>query len=203
MDLSSGIVSRLPTLAHLTDATEFSSSVRLWPTPQASEAKSDTLNVEGRKDRGKQIMLCHAVRMWPTPTLSGNYNWKGTSKQSGDGLATAAKMWPTPRVQMATRKVEKRKYKSGEKRHDNLEEEVAERMWPTPRASEWKGVGPLGSKSHDYRLQKGYLDATAQDREQISGALNPQWVSWLMGLPMDWCDMPDELPKESQTEQKS
>ena len=34
--------------------------------------------------------------MWPTPTVCGNYNRKGASKTSGDGLATAVRMWPTP-----------------------------------------------------------------------------------------------------------
>lgn len=34
--------------------------------------------------------------IWPTPTVCGNYNRKGASKTSGDGLATAVKKWPTP-----------------------------------------------------------------------------------------------------------
>ena len=35
---------------------------------------------------------------WPTPTLHGNYNRKGASQNSGDGLETAVKkeLWPTP-----------------------------------------------------------------------------------------------------------
>ena len=33
---------------------------------------------------------------WPTPTVNGNYNRKGLSKSSGNGLATAVKMFPTP-----------------------------------------------------------------------------------------------------------
>jgi hypothetical protein len=34
--------------------------------------------------------------LWPTLTVCGNYNRKGASATSGDGLATAVKMWPTP-----------------------------------------------------------------------------------------------------------
>jgi DNA (cytosine-5)-methyltransferase 1 len=37
-----------------------------------------------------------ASGLWPTPTEDGNYNRKGASKTSGDGLATAARNWPTP-----------------------------------------------------------------------------------------------------------
>ena len=33
--------------------------------------------------------------LWPTPTVNGNHNRKGLTKNSGDGLATAVK-WPTP-----------------------------------------------------------------------------------------------------------
>lgn len=32
-------------------------------------------------------------------------------------------------------------------------------LWPTPRATEWKGCGPVGSKSHQHRLKRHYLDA--------------------------------------------
>jgi DNA (cytosine-5)-methyltransferase 1 len=53
--------------------------------------------------------LGFAVRHWPTPTVTGNHNRKGVSKNSGDGLATAVKNWPTPTCH-------DRKGKSGAKR---------------------------------------------------------------------------------------
>jgi hypothetical protein len=85
-------------------------------------------------------------------------------------------------------------------------------LWPTPRASEWKGTGPIGSKSHAHRLAKGYLDATvlqfatpqARDyrtgqtkrwdnpersrnlNDQIGGSLSADWVEALMGFPIGW-----------------
>jgi hypothetical protein len=65
-------------------------------------------------------------------------------------------------------------------------ERNAGRIWPTPRAAEHKGVGPLGSRSHDHRLAKGYLDATVQEAEGITGKLNPDWEEWLVGLPPGW-----------------
>ena len=69
------------------------------------------------------------------------------------------------------------------------------KMWPTPRASEWKGVGPLSSKSHIYRLNRYYLDATVQEVEQVSGHLNPDWVeTYLMGFPAGWTNLKE--PRE-------
>jgi hypothetical protein len=45
------------------------------------------------KDR---TAACHSsltpqVRIYPTPTVCGNYNKKGASKTSGDGLATVVR----------------------------------------------------------------------------------------------------------------
>ena len=42
--------------------------------------------------------------LWPTPTVCGNYNRKGASPNSGDGLATAVKrsLWPTPTATLGT-----------------------------------------------------------------------------------------------------
>lgn len=37
-----------------------------------------------------------AFGLWPTPTVHGNYNKPGASKNSGTGLATAVRTWPTP-----------------------------------------------------------------------------------------------------------
>ena len=41
--------------------------------------------------------------LWPTPTVCGNYNRKGASANSGDGLATAVKAWPTPTASLGTK----------------------------------------------------------------------------------------------------
>lgn len=60
------------------------------------------------------------------------------------------------------------------------------RLYPTVRAAEWKGVGPIGSRSHKSRLRKRYLDATVQELEQNTGTLNPEWVEWLQGFPATW-----------------
>jgi hypothetical protein len=60
--------------------------------------------------------------------------------------------------------------------------------WPTIRASEYKGCGPLGSKSHSYRVSKFYLDAVAQERTGATGRLNPSWCEWLMGVPIGWTE---------------
>jgi hypothetical protein len=64
---------------HPNRGTTLGGAVRIWPTPTTSEAKSDTLNIQNRINKGKQIMLCHAVRMeptqeMPTPQHGGSLN---------------------------------------------------------------------------------------------------------------------------------
>lgn len=54
-----------------------------WPTPVADGAQGGT-------------SLGWAVRNVPTPTVHGNYNRKGASRNSGNGLATWVKHVPTP-----------------------------------------------------------------------------------------------------------
>lgn len=67
----------------------------LWPTPVADGDRT-TNYAQGGSSLG------FAVRNWPTPTVTGNHNRKGASKNSGDGLATAVKTWPTPTSSMLT-----------------------------------------------------------------------------------------------------
>jgi hypothetical protein len=70
---------------------------------------SKTLPRSGMMQGGlywEQLMLERLTKeigcgLWPTPTVCGNYNRKGASATSGDGLATAVKMWPTPQAQDA------------------------------------------------------------------------------------------------------
>ena len=76
-------------------------------------------------------------------------------------------------------------------------------LWPTPRESEYKGVGPLGSKSHKYMLERQYLGATVQEVGQVSGALNPTWVEWLMGFPLGWTVLEHWVTRSSRKSLKS
>lgn len=61
--------------------------------------------------------------------------------------------------------------------------------WPTPRASEYKDCGPVGSKSQVHMDNKSYLCAKVKDPSMPSGCLNPEWVEWLMGVPIGWTEL--------------
>lgn len=73
---------------------------------------------------------------------------------------------------------------------ENLEAIVG--LLPTPRASEHKGVGPIGSSSHNADVKHGYLGATLQQRTGQSFQLSHRYVLEMMGFPTWWCDIPME-----------
>ena len=79
----------------------------------------------------------NASGYWPTPTVCGNYNRKGASVNSGDGLATAVRMWPTPRASEDNRSPEayaRMQAKRGRGPEDISSLSVAVKLWPTPCA---------------------------------------------------------------------
>ena len=61
--------------------------------------------------------------------------------------------------------------------------------WPTPRASEYKDCGPVGSKSHAHMEKRLYLCAKVKEESMPRGHLNPDWVEWLMGVPIGWTEL--------------
>ena len=109
-----------------------------------------------------------ACGSWPTPTVCGNYNRKGLSKTSGDGLATAVKKWPTPQAHKTTR--------SGE----------IVNVDGTP----WDGIRKPHSKTTGRQITTALADAVAHGGDQTQPTtLNPAWVEWLMNWPVGWTSL--------------
>jgi len=61
-----------------------------------------------------------------------------------------------------------------------------ESAWPTPRSSEYKDVGPVGSKSHDHMLGKHYLCATVTQLESTSPPPDPDQSNTGGNPPESW-----------------
>lgn len=116
---------------------------------------------------------------WPTPTVCGNYNRKGASPTSGDGLATAVMKWPTPQASdnrpRATANSTARRIAIGKQ----VSLEAAVKFWPTPTAHNAKE----GGFPSEHQRNTPTLAA------QAGGSLNPTWVEWLMGWPLGWTDL--------------
>jgi hypothetical protein len=83
-----------------TAETEYSSSPTTWPTPTTRDHKDGT--AASCKNVPPNGLLGRVVHQWPTPSVKGNYNRKGLSEKSGDGLATAVKQWASPHANCST-----------------------------------------------------------------------------------------------------
>lgn len=162
----------------------------LLPTPNASD--SNNANNKNNHDVERGYLRGYATMgMLPTPTAStgggSNMSTKNPrGKHSGNPLKTVANMGmlPTPRVKghgNSHQRIEDGKI-------DDLTTMARFGMLPTPRASEWKGTGPIGSKSHTHMLDKDYLCAVVQQEYPTgkTSQLNPHFVLEMMGFPPDW-----------------
>jgi len=64
--------------------------------PGGKERKHPIPNLAAEVKIGTPYSELSKKELWPTPSVCGNYNRKGLSPTSGDGLATKVKMYPTP-----------------------------------------------------------------------------------------------------------
>lgn len=159
---------------------------------------------ESEVHAGKIIPVRDSVgsgEFWPTPSVHGNYNRRGLSKNSGDGLATAVRMWRTPDASCGERGTHspeglRKRMERGMPLRINNQVAEAERdgkMWRTPQASEGEHGGPNARDS----AGGAHLSAQAHTASG-GGQLSPLWVEILMGYPLGWtdpdCDDPEPWP---------
>jgi len=63
------------------------------------------------------------------------------------------------------------------------------KMWPTPQASDNRDRGNMSNPSIQRRVAIGKQIMLSQLVDPNSGQLNPTWVEWLMGWPLEWTDL--------------
>lgn len=88
---------------------------------------------------------------------------------------------PTPRASDSTRKD-----CPSERRRKSPSLVSIVKTWPTPQASDCRDRGNLGSPVIQRRITKGKQIGLSMSVSDTSGALNPDWVEWLMGWPIGW-----------------
>ena len=165
----SGQLYRLPTQAHPISGNGGGS--RHIPTPSASDGYIQDLNSTQQKpDTFKSLNLPDYTTRYP---------------DSGSGL------WPTPTVCNDSFYIDNSPNSS--KRHSmGLATAVDTTNFPTPTARDHKD-GTAESCSNV--PENGLLGRTIHEgQNQPTAALNPDWVEWLMGVPIGWSS-PDPLPE--------
>lgn len=134
-----------------------------------------------------------SLGVWPTPTaMNGGQGIAPSHLKGKHGCSLGApvkyqEMFPTPTSSDGIRTNET--YGAG---NLTLKGKVkSQEMFPTPRARESNEIG--GSMERDGRLgrEKETLTRMISGEEVLThgGRLNPQWVAWLMGLPIGWINL--------------
>ena len=178
-----------------------------WHIPAPTSADVYTGNLESSQqsdDSMHSVSLPDFVHRWPTPDSSprgarasdlvadnGRSVARRTSgQQRGIDLQTSVKMFPTPRAGKTSDEDEESwlaRYAAGKVATPPLA--LAARMLPTPSSGGESG-GPHGIRGGSWAKAK--LVETFGEEQAVAmsgGSLSPDWVSWLMGLPIGWTSL--------------
>jgi len=133
----------------------------LWPTPRAYESSESMETIQNRRERTGigHINLTAAVKSWPTPR----------SCSAMGAAITPESAWNPDRFL-------------------NLETAVGRETWPTPTACMHKGSSEASLIRRDGQSRENdRLDHAVMAMD--GGSLNPTWVEWLMGWPLQWTSL--------------
>jgi hypothetical protein len=188
---------------------ESGSSAAMYPTPTSQDHSRNTVPPSIGKTRGMDLsmrVVADQMKMYPTPKASGQENAetlikrKGWKKASQHNLTAFVQMYPTPSascqmdvvappetVQQNSKGWSVTRVGTGTKFGAKLNDVVnkIEKMYPTPMARDHKDINfnntwKLGNKAQPTMARKVLKD------NKPGGKLNPTFVEFLMGYPMNW-----------------
>ena len=149
--------------------------------------------------KGQQLNLSQQVinkELWPTPTSSDGKNStlpiSQINRNSIPGKLLRNASWATPTTMdrlkpksiKALRK-EATTARPGKSRPGNLRDQVSNtKNWPTPRCSDGMihQLRDMNGKQSRSRLE----NVISSENNAAGQFLNPEWVEWLMGWPINW-----------------
>ena len=190
-------------LARLAPRTSGSDSGLLHtPTAKANQM-APSMATSGSGNWVSTLEGAKPHHMVPTPTTMDHVERKSTNKTPSTGklnyetnksvsLDRWVRMWPTPRT-------------TGLDGGSNSRKAAKARgMWPTPtqdsateRTKEYsQGGTPLTLAVQMFPTP----DVGAAERHRLGGSLNPMWVAWLMGYPIEYLSC---VPWETRSSRKS
>jgi hypothetical protein len=181
----SGTAFPLLPLVPLTDVT--GSGLLHTPTAAANQA------APSMRSRDAGSWFREEREMWPTPNAAKAANDTGL-QASGDGrtkpnklgwaVAEAERAWPTPTARLGQARGAQPKRYLDPARSNDLDDAVAlAETFKTPTSAPFSHGGS-GGELHKQVAPSG-------------GPLNPQWVAWLMGFPIDWTSLPPSATRSS------
>ena len=160
--MRNGICFERPTLAHRTDANGSSS----WPTARGQDSyeRRNRKTMERiAREGGDMTLPTFVMTMWPTAT-------------QGDGRGSGYRFLPGSTAHPGTSLTD-----------------AALGNWATPQSRDWKDGRAMGqTPTNSYlgrqapRIVRDGLMSLSDGRGSPQRRLNPIFVTWLMGFPLDW-----------------
>jgi hypothetical protein len=162
-----------------------SKTVKMFPTPRAGKTTDE--------DEESTPPLDMAVRMFPTPTSRDHKDGDAHSCQNvpvNGLLVREVHMLPTPKTTDWKDSGTSQKAIDREAAHFNLWGVVSKlNQIPTPSSGGDSG-GPHGIRGGSWAKEKLVETFGEEDAVAMSGgSLSPDWVEWLMGIPLGWSSM--------------
>ena len=163
------------TAQHLLGADLASCSVTWpsWGTMRAGECWAQSMPERRTSATGSGL--------WPTPCTSGMDGGSNSRK-----AAKARMMWPTPDTCAGGTGPSQAK-----RNQPRLQDAV--KFWATPNARDWKeqtiSAALARANKNPKKSRQLPRQISAECPELHGGQLNPTWVEWLMGWPLEWTDL--------------
>lgn len=124
------------------------------------------------------ICVSESGSLLPTLTVCGNYNAKGASKTSGDGLATALAKGLLPTLVADDTGMRKKNYAQG-----GMPLSLAVQRLPTLLACD--ATKPRRGPNSIAKGGGPHIRDVLDPGREL-GPLNPDWCEWFMGFPIGW-----------------
>ena len=142
-----------------------------WPTVTANESETRT-NRGGSNGRvgPERPMLAGAVKLWPT--------WHTPQAQDCEQAGSANRPALTHQTRLSC--------EAGPPDPESRSGSGKRRDWPTAQAHD--AAGPPGSGTQGRGGRSADLTRAVDPTVTTRGALNPEWVCQLMGVPDGWLD---------------
>jgi hypothetical protein len=162
-----------------------------WPTPRSCSAMAATITPESAhaENRFPNLETVVGRRLWTTPDTCGGGTGPSQLKRNQPRLQDAVK-WPTPQSRDWKDQASDEallRAAAGPGGQLNLPRAVVK--WATPCAGDNRDRGNLGMPAIRRRMAKGKQINLSMSVSATSGALNPDWVEWLMAWPIGWTDL--------------
>jgi hypothetical protein len=161
----------------------------LWDTPHAPRKNDSQFSNSTYLARTVEKVLYDEAALWPTPDASAGSGGRVSSDPAARIRPSGTKkaMTINEAAQMAA-------------------EYEAAKMWATPAARDHKGATKESRLERTGSKAGEALDAQVGQTTPPSegGALNPEFVCWLMGYPSEWLNCaPSAMPSSRKSSRKS